>query len=104
MGGSAAWNWSSRDPQRFAAMIPVCGLSDARRAPPMSKLKVWTFHGARDDEVPVERTRIMVEKLKELGSPVIYTEYEDGTHGIARRVWSENDHAALRWLFGQRRE
>lgn len=104
MGGSASWNWSSRDPQRFAAMIPVCGLSDARRAPPIKEVLVWTFHGGEDEQVPVQRTRDMVKALRDAGShKVRYTEYEGEGHSIAKRVWREDDYASLRWLFEQRR-
>ncbi|TLD69491.1 hypothetical protein FEM03_17800 [Phragmitibacter flavus] len=105
MGGSASWNWASRDPDRFAGMVPVCGLSDVRRAKPVAiaKVPVWTFHGDQDDQVPVQRTRDMVVALKKEGSGVKYTEYAGGGHGIAKRVWGEDDHAALRWLFEQRK-
>lgn len=101
MGGSASWNWAARDPQRFAAMIPVCGLSDVRRAAAMARVLVWTFHGSEDEQVPVQRTRDMVKALREEGSGVRYLEYDGAGHGIAKRVWSEDDFAALRWLFGQ---
>jgi predicted peptidase len=103
MGGSASWNWASRDPGRFAAMVPVCGLSDGRRARWMATVPVWTFHGDQDEQVPVQRTRDMVELLKRAGSGVRYTEYAGDGHGIAKRVWSEDDHATLRWLFEQRK-
>lgn len=103
MGGSATWNWASHDPARFAALLPVCGLSDARRAAAIAKLPVWTFHGDADASVPVQRTRDMVAALREKGSEVRYTEIAGGGHGIAKRVFVEDDFAALQWLFGQRR-
>lgn len=103
MGGSGSWSWASRHPEKFAALLTVCGLSEVSRAEPISKVPVWTFHGANDDTVPVQRTRDLVKALEGFGGKVKYTEYPEGGHGIAQQAFTENDHAALRWLFEQRR-
>src|SRR5262249_35869311 len=36
---------------------------------------IWAFHGARDDRVPVENTRRLIERLKQLGAEPKYTEF-----------------------------
>ncbi len=103
MGGSGTWSWASRQPEKFAALLTVCGLSEVSRAEPVAKIPVWTFHGAKDEVVPVQRTRDFVKALQDLGGKVKYTEYPDGGHGIANQAFSEDDHAALKWLFEQKR-
>lgn len=103
MGGSGTWSWAARQPEKFAALLTVCGLSEVSRAQPIAKVPVWTFHGAKDDVVPVQRTRDLVDALKKFGGNVQYTEYPDGGHGVARQAFTENDHAALTWLFEQHR-
>jgi predicted peptidase len=103
MGGSGTWSWAARQPEKFAALLTVCGLSEVSRAEPISKVPVWTFHGAKDEVVPVQRTRDLVKALQDFGGKVKYTEYPDGGHGIASQAFSEADHAALKWLFEQRR-
>jgi len=52
MGGSGSLNWASREPDCFAAIVAVCGLSDAARAAPLAKTPLWILHGAKDDQVP----------------------------------------------------
>lgn len=103
MGGSGSWSWASRTPEKFAALLTVCGLSEVSRAGPIAKVPVWTFHGAKDEVVPVQRTRDLAAALQAAGGAVKYTEYPEGGHGIAQQAFTENDHAALRWLFEQRR-
>lgn len=101
MGGSGSLNWASREPDRFAAIIAVCGLSDAARAAPLAKTPLWILHGALDDQVPIERSRVFVEALKKLKSPVKFTEYPDAGHGIATLVMKEQ--GLLEWVFSQKR-
>ena len=103
MGGSASWSWAAREPQRFAAVITACGLSEVAKAPALAKLPVWAFHGSDDPIAPVARSRSMVEALRALGAPVKFTEYTGAGHGIGDRVFTENKHAVFTWLFTQRR-
>jgi predicted peptidase len=104
MGGSGTWNWAAHEPERFAAIITACGLSEPEKAPALAKLPLWAFHGSDDPIAPVGRSRRMIAALRAIGSTVQFTEYTGAGHGIAERVFSENDHAVLRWLFTQRRE
>lgn len=103
MGASGSWSWAARQPEKFAALLTVCGLSEVSRAEPISKVPVWTFHGAKDEVVPVQRTRDLVKALEGLGGNVKYTEYPEGGHGVAGQAFSGDEHAAIKWLFGQRR-
>jgi predicted peptidase len=100
MGGSGSLNWASREPERFAAIVSVCGLSDAARAAPLAKTPLWILHGAKDDQVPIERSRVFVERLKKHDSPVKFTEFPDGGHSIATQVMKEP--GLLEWLFAQK--
>ena len=103
MGGSGSWNWAAREPQRFAAVVTACGLSEVEKAPALAKLPLWAFHGSDDPIAPVGRSRAMVEALLALGAPVKFTEYSGAGHGIGERVFTENEHAVFAWLFAQRR-
>lgn len=101
MGASGTWNWARHQPHRFAAILPVCGLSEARHARTLRNLPVWTFQGELDTTVPVQRTRDMVEALRQLAAPIRYTEYPGAGHSIERQVRSEDQ--LLPWLFAQRK-
>ncbi len=102
MGGSGAWNWAAREPERFAAVITACGLSEIAKVPALARQKIWAFHGSDDPIAPVARTRSMVQALRDAGSEVKFTEFEGVGHGIAERVFTENDHAVIQWLFAQK--
>jgi predicted peptidase len=101
MGGSGSWWWGAREPDRFAAVVTVCGLSDLRHAAALAKTPVWTFHGSDDPIAPVERTRRMVEALKKAGGNVKLTEFTGVGHNISGQVLTEG--GLLDWLFAQRR-
>jgi predicted peptidase len=103
MGGSASWYWAAREPERFAAVITACGLSEASKAPQLARVPIWAFHGSDDPVAPVERSRRTVEALQAAEGAVQFTEFTGEGHNIAGRVFEANDHAALRWLFEQRR-
>ncbi len=102
MGGSGSWYWSAFEPERFAAVMPVCGLSEARRAARLKHLPVWTFQGDQDETVPVARTRAMVAALREVGAPVKYSEFAGVGHGVESRVRATP--GWLEWLFAQKRK
>jgi predicted peptidase len=101
MGGTATWNLAIAYPQRFAAVVPICGRADPSKAALIKDLPVWVFHGALDDIVPLEIPEKMVNALKELGSPVKFTVYPDGGHD----AWTETyyDPEFWAWLMEQHR-
>lgn len=104
MGATGAWWWAAKQPEKFAGLLTVCGLSEACRAESLAKVPVWTFHGAKDGVIPVQRTRDLVAALKTAGGTVNYTEYPEGDHAIGEQALRENDFAAVRWLFDQQRK
>lgn len=101
MGGYGSWDLAARMPERFAAMIAVCGGGDEATASKLVSLPIWCFHGAADEAVPVERSRTMVEAVKAAGGSVKYTEYENVEHNSWTPAY--RDPATLEWLFRQKR-
>ncbi|MGD9899809.1 MAG: prolyl oligopeptidase family serine peptidase [Calditrichaceae bacterium] len=80
MGGFGTWELALKYPDRFAAIAPVCGGADPKKAFLIKHLPVWAFHGAKDKIVPVERSMAMVDALKILGGNVKFTVYPDIGH------------------------
>lgn len=101
MGGFGTWDLAARMPERFAAILPICGGYDERTAPRLVRLPTWVAHGAADKVVSVERSRSMVAALKAAGGSPTYMELP----GVGHDSWTPTyrDPAALEWLFGQRR-
>ncbi|MFM7076434.1 MAG: dienelactone hydrolase family protein [Planctomycetaceae bacterium] len=101
MGGYGAWDMAARMPDRFAALLPVCGGGDEATAAKLVGLPVWCFHGDADTAVPVGRSRAMIEALRAVGGDPRYSELA----GVGHDAWTPayRDRAVLEWLFEQRR-
>jgi len=101
MGGYGTWDLAARIPERFAAILPVCGGGDERVAARIASLPTWCFHGDADTAVPVERSRAMIAAVKAAGGRPIYSELA----GVGHDSWTPayRDAFVLDWLFSQRR-
>jgi predicted peptidase len=82
MGGYGTWAWASSNPDRFAAVAPICGGGQARVASrQMKNLPVWAFHGAKDAVVPLSESQTVVDALKQNGAAEVkFTVYPDLEH------------------------
>ena len=101
MGGYGTWALAAAQPDRFAAIVPICGGGDPTTADRLAKLPAWVFHGAKDKVVPLERSKQMVEALEAAGGAVRLTVYPEAGHDS----WTETyDNPELyRWLLEQKR-
>lgn len=102
MGGFGSWALAAAQPERFAALAPICGGGDAGTADRLATLPIWVVHGAADPVVPVARSRTMVEAVKKAGGNVQYHELEGVGHDSWTPAYREGD-GLLKWLFEQRR-
>ncbi|MEM7201695.1 MAG: dienelactone hydrolase family protein [Planctomycetota bacterium] len=101
MGGFGAWGLAQHVPDLFAALAPICGGGDVRRAAALAALPVWAFHGAGDDVVPVGHSRRMIEAVRSAGGAPRYTELPGVGHASWDAAYYES--GLLPWLFAQRR-
>lgn len=101
MGGFGTWALAFRQPGRFAALVPICGGGDPLRARRIADVPVWTFHGARDPVVPVEKSQEMIEALKAAGAEPRFTVYPDAEHDSWTATYANAE--LYDWLLAQRR-
>ncbi|MCS4231939.1 prolyl oligopeptidase family protein [Stenotrophomonas maltophilia] len=123
MGGYGSWNIAVSAPDRFAAIVPVCGAVIAPReerqtlfvaavaneadpytalAQRLKNVPVWMFHGAQDDVVLPRDDRRLHAAFKAAGAAdARYTEYPDGNHNAWDATYA--DTAMWTWLFAQKR-
>jgi predicted peptidase len=122
MGGYGTWQLALDHPDRFAALVPVCGgirplpaaptiavrAAKAEAGDPyayaaakLARIPTWVFHGAADRSVPVAESRSMVAALRAAGGDVRYTEYERVGHNSWESAYGEPE--LWRWLWAQRR-
>lgn len=100
MGGYGSWDLGMRQPERFAAVAPVCGGGDETQAAKLKDVPVWAWHGDQDKAVPVERSRRMIEAIRKAGGSPKYTELP----GVGHNSWNQAYHGEgnlLEWMFAQ---
>jgi predicted peptidase len=109
MGGYGTWNLGLSHPERFAAIVPICGGGEmisillAHDEKALKSLGVWAFHGGKDPVVPVEESQRMVQLLKRRGvTDVKLTIYPEAGHDS----WTEayNDPELYKWLLAHQRQ
>ena len=101
MGGQGAWYLAAETPDRFAAVVPICGRSNPSAAQRLKSLPIWVFHGDKDDTVPLSESEGMVAALHEAGSDAKLTVFP----GVSHNSWSPaySTPELYRWLFAQYR-
>ncbi|MBK5186618.1 MAG: prolyl oligopeptidase family serine peptidase [Gemmatimonadaceae bacterium] len=120
MGGYGVWQQVVDHPGVFAAAVAVnAGLTPsadmenlyvgvqgsdpyASVATAAKNIPVWIFSGAKDDLVPAEQSRRLVQAMKGAGASPRYTEYADLGHGAWDRAYGDEE--LWHWLFAQRLE
>jgi predicted peptidase len=102
MGGRGTWDLAAAYPERFAAIVPICGSGNPADARKLKDIPVWAFHGAKDVGSPVERSEIMVHAIQKAGGDARLTVYPEAEHD----AWTETyDNPELyTWLLQQRRK
>ena len=65
LGGHGSWNYTTEYPDRVAAVVPVCGSGNVKRACEMKDVPVWAFHNEGDKVVHVNGTKNMIKALNE---------------------------------------
>ena len=101
MGGYGTWSLAAAHPERFAAIVPICGGGNPADAAKLASLPVWVFHGAKDPTVPLERSKEMVEAIKSAGGNPRFTIYPEAGHDS----WTEtyNNPELYQWLLEQKK-
>ena len=99
MGGFGTFAIVAREPELFAAAVPVAGGGNPSKADSMKRVPFWVFHGDADTVVNVGQSRKMVEGLKKAGGKVEYTEIPGENHGISGQVYQ--DKKVHEWMFEQ---
>ena len=102
MGGYGTWALAAAQPERFAAIAPICGGGNPKDAPKVKDLPIWVFHGAKDPTVPLARSQEMVDALKSAGSDVKFTVYPDAVHDSWTQTYDNPELFA--WFLSHKRK
>ncbi len=85
MGGYGSWYLGAPWPEKLAAVAPICGGGHwfhgfPEQAERLKNTPVWAFHGAKDAIVEIDRSKELVEALRECGGQVKFTIYPVADH------------------------
>ena len=110
MGGFGSWSLGLENPDRFAAIAPICGggdplktlLVDPKKADALKTLGVWAFHGGKDPVVKLAESERMVAAVRQTGNAdVQFTVYPEAGHDS----WTEayNNPKLYEWFLAHQR-
>lgn len=100
-GAFGAWRLAIQNPDRFAALIPVCGGGALPYVQRLKHVPIWVFHGAKDPVIPIEESRRLVAALKAAKGNVQFTVYPDAKHDAWTETYANSE--VFAWLLKQRR-
>jgi len=80
MGGFGTWSIAIDHPDLFAAIAPISGGGDPKKADRIARIPEIVIHGDSDNTVAVQRSREMVEAAKKAGAEIKYIEVSGGSH------------------------
>ena len=103
MGGYGTWRLAASYPERFAAIVPICGGGEPEKmAEPLSHVPIWAFHGAKDSLVPVKESQQMVDAIREKNGDVKFTVYPDVEHNSWAATYDNPE--VYDWLLSHKRK
>jgi predicted peptidase len=85
MGGYGVFITAMDFPDKFAAIVPLCGGcndSDMTRICNLKDTPTWVFHGTDDDLIPISESERIVEALEDCNGNIKFTRLAGEGHGI----------------------
>jgi predicted peptidase len=102
MGGYGTWAWACANPERFAALAPICGAGDPTKAVAIKDIPTWVFHGAKDTVDRPAKSEAMVNAMKAAGGDPKYTLYPDAFHDSWTVTYDNPE--LYKWFLSQTRK
>ena len=101
MGGYGTWKWGAERPERFAALIPVCGGGKPESAASLKGMPIWGFHGDADNAVKLSAGQAMIDAAKKAGADAKFTIYPGVGHNSWGKAYAEPELEA--WILGKKK-
>jgi predicted peptidase len=101
MGGFGTWALAGYSPDRFAAIIPICGGGEPLLTRALRHMPVWAFHGGKDPIVPVKRSQELIDALKKADAEAKLTIYPDALHDSWSATYDNPE--IYEWLLAHKR-
>ena len=102
MGGAGTWSVAAAHPDRWAAIVPICGPGDAKTAEKIKDIPTWAFVGDKDSERIVNGMNDMVEALKKAGAKPKYDVYPGVPHNSWDKAYGTDE--LYKWMLEQKKK
>lgn len=102
MGGMGTMSIAIAHPNKWAAIVPVCGRGETAQAEKIKDIPSWFFHGDKDTAVNVSGSRDMVAAIKQAGGDPKYTEYPGVPHNSWDKAYGTDE--LYTWLLKQKKK
>jgi predicted peptidase len=102
MGGFGTWALAAYSPDRFAAIVPICGGGEPLLARALGHMPVWAFHGGKDPVVPVKRSQDLIDALKKANGEAKLTIYPEAQHDSWSATYDNPE--VYEWLLKHKRQ
>ncbi len=99
-GGYGAWRLGIQNPDRFAAIVPICGGGLLPYVKRLKDVPIWVFHGAKDPVIPISESQRLVDALQAAGSDVKFTIYPNAGHNAWKETYENPE--LYRWMLEQK--
>ena len=101
MGGTGSFMLAMAEPERFAALVPVCGSGIIWYAEKLLNFPVYMYHGDCDDTVPVQESVNMLAKINEKGGNAQLKI----CYGVRHNAWdyAYSGDELTKWLMAQKK-
>lgn len=101
MGGYGTWKWGCERPERFAALVPVCGGGKPESAASLKGMPIWGFHGDADPAVKLSSGQAMIDAAKKAGADAKLTIYPGVGHNSWGKAYTEPELEP--WILAKRK-
>lgn len=102
MGGYGTWELAMQSPELFAAIVPICGGGMYWNAGRLKNVKVWAFHGGKDNVVLPEESKKMVNAVNAEGGEARLTVYPNNDHNAWSDTFRNRD--VFKWFLTCKKE
>ena len=102
MGGAGTWSVASAHPEKFSAIVPICGRGKPEAVEAIKGLPTWIVVGDEDGVSTVQNARSMAQALRDAGVNPRQTEYRAVGHNSWDRAY--NDPNLIDWMISQARK
>ena len=91
MGGFGTWEWAAENPEKFAAIAPICGGGNPHSVWKLRHIPTRVFHGDSDNVVPLKMSDVMVDALAGFDADVEFTVYPDVGHDSWTETYDQDE-------------